>query len=600
MFYFPQKEKNIENSFKPISIEDLDKIIFQMKNCVCQINKNNKIYTGFFCKIPFPDNFNLLPILITTNKLLDENNLDNNINIEIKLNNNKNIKQIELNDKRKIIKIEKLGLALIQIDKNDNIENFLELDINNDNLRKGNKSIYSLQYSNENNINVSYGLSLGISKNKIYHNCLINEKNLIAPIISLDNFKLIGINYKIAQNYALKINKGILINEIVNEFNEIKKDNIKLNISSTNIINDNNKLNQITIRYNFFSDQVKIRIFGEKFVQNNFRNCKIILNRKERDLCEFLEFKEIFSDPKRKIFQIKLKETNTITDMSYMFHCSTNLFSLPDLSNWDTKNVTNMSYMFCGCFNYDSSSLKGKITQLPKLLNWNVSNVTNMSYMFSNCSKLLSLPDISKWNTANVIDLNNIFSGCSMLRSLPDISGWNTSKVTNLSYIFNNCTNLESLPDISKWETNKVTNMSHIFYNCSNLKNLPDISKWDISNVTDISYLFYECKSLNSLPDISNWNTKSVINMSHVFYNCSNIKFMPDISKWDTINVLDMSYMFCYCYYLKIPDIGKWNIINVEYMSNMLTGCQSRPNISNWDTSNVADINELPQQQNYY
>ena len=35
--------------------------------------------------------------------------------------------------------------------------------------------------------------------------------------------------------------------------------------------------------------------------------------------------------------------------MNHMFSYCKSLKSLPDISNWDTKNVNNMSYMFDGC-----------------------------------------------------------------------------------------------------------------------------------------------------------------------------------------------------------------------------------------------------------
>jgi len=60
------KEKYIENSVNPVSIEGLEKILFQMKNCICKIYKNDGTKgTGFFCRIPFPDESNLLHVLFT-------------------------------------------------------------------------------------------------------------------------------------------------------------------------------------------------------------------------------------------------------------------------------------------------------------------------------------------------------------------------------------------------------------------------------------------------------------------------------------------------------------------------------------------------------
>ena len=52
--------------------------------------------------------------------------------------------------------------------------------------------------------------------------------------------------------------------------------------------------------------------------------------------------------------------------------------------------------------------------------------ITNMSYMFHECRRLESLPDISEWNFKNVIDIGYMFDSCMSLQSLPDISKWNT------------------------------------------------------------------------------------------------------------------------------------------------------------------------------
>ena len=55
----------IEDYPKSISLEGTEIIIEQMKKKVCKINIGNKKGIGFFCKIPFPDINNLLPVLIT-------------------------------------------------------------------------------------------------------------------------------------------------------------------------------------------------------------------------------------------------------------------------------------------------------------------------------------------------------------------------------------------------------------------------------------------------------------------------------------------------------------------------------------------------------
>ena len=46
--------------------------------------------------------------------------------------------------------------------------------------------------------------------------------------------------------------------------------------------------------------------------------------------------------------------------------------------------------------------------------------------MFEGCRKLKSLPDISNWNIKNVVDKRYMFYGCNSLISIPDISKWDT------------------------------------------------------------------------------------------------------------------------------------------------------------------------------
>ena len=50
-------------------------------------------------------------------------------------------------------------------------------------------------------------------------------------------------------------------------------------------------LNEIHIKYAIKKEN-KIRIFGEKFVYNNYNNCKIILNGKVNDLVSHLDIKK--------------------------------------------------------------------------------------------------------------------------------------------------------------------------------------------------------------------------------------------------------------------------------------------------------------------
>ena len=185
------------------------------------------------------------------------------------------------------------------------------------------------------------------------------------------------------------------------------------------------KMNEITIIYKNIEKGNKIRIFGEKFVENNKNKCKIKYKDEIFDLKEFLDIQK-----DEDIFEIKLIGINNVTNMSYMFNECFSLVSLPDISRWNTNKVTDMSFMFTLC-----ESLK----ILDDISEWNTNNVTNMSYMFYDCYSLESLPDISKWNTSKVTDMSSMFTLCESLKILPDISKWNINNVSDMKDIFSEC-----------------------------------------------------------------------------------------------------------------------------------------------------------------
>ena len=283
----------------------------------------------------------------------------------------------------------------------------------------------------------------------------------------LKNIKEIRNNIKLDDD----INNIINENNIINKFNKIMDLYYKMNnIENTNI---NEDLNEIIIKYNINKNDEKIKIFGEKFVENNKDKCNIIYKEKKYELSEYFDIQ----DNNDKTLEIKLIVIKNITDMEQMFHKCSSLSPLTNLSKLNTSKVTNMSALF------------------------------NM------CESLTSLPDISKWNTSNVNDMGFMFAGCDSLTSLPDISEWDTSNVNNMESMFYSCRSLISLPDISKWDTSNVNNMESMFEGCKSLTSLPDILKWDTSNVTNIGSIFEGCNSLTSLPDISRWNTSKATNI---------------------------------------------------------------------------------------
>ena len=120
------KENYIRKSIEPISLKQTEKILEQMKSkSICRINNKG---TGFFVKIPYKSK--LLPVLITSNKVINIDDILKMKTISIYINNDKNIELLKLDRNRKIYTNEKLDITIIEIKENeDSLNNkFLELD----------------------------------------------------------------------------------------------------------------------------------------------------------------------------------------------------------------------------------------------------------------------------------------------------------------------------------------------------------------------------------------------------------------------------------------------------------------------------------------
>ena len=227
-----KQEKLIEDQPRPVSIEGTRKILFQMENSTCIIYpEDDNIGTGFFCKIPFHNN--CLPVLITNNHILDENDIKNNKIIKLSINGK--VKEIKIdNSRKKYTNPDKnIDITIIEIKPNEDgigKNNFLELDEKNINKDKKNievenkmKSIYILHYP-RGKLKVSYGLIKNIIDNKsIYHYCNTDEGSSGSPILSLKTFKVIGIHC--GSNNNNKIKYGTFIKYALDLFGQFNNNN---------------------------------------------------------------------------------------------------------------------------------------------------------------------------------------------------------------------------------------------------------------------------------------------------------------------------------------------------------------------------------------
>ena len=95
------EEGNIKGSIETISIEKAEKIVVQMKKCVCKI-KGSKTGTGFFCQIKYQGE--KIPVLMTNYHIIDDNYIENKKQINVYI--NETLKIININKKVKYIQVQ--------------------------------------------------------------------------------------------------------------------------------------------------------------------------------------------------------------------------------------------------------------------------------------------------------------------------------------------------------------------------------------------------------------------------------------------------------------------------------------------------------------
>jgi len=104
-----------------------------------------------------------------------------------------------------------------------------------------------------------------------------------------------------------------------------------------------NVRNEISLVYIINKNKSKIRLFGEKFVKNNYGNYYLIIENKIINLCENYEYD---TTKEGKNFNITLCEKYIMADLSYMFCDCKELLSIPIINELNTSEVKYMRYMF--------------------------------------------------------------------------------------------------------------------------------------------------------------------------------------------------------------------------------------------------------------
>ena len=270
-----------------LNINEEKRIFEQMNKSICKIIGNQG--SGFICMIPYPNKFNLLPVLITCNQVLEDKDVVLGKKIKLIFENEE--KLIEIDDNRKVYKSIKneYNTTIIEIKNTDGFDfkNFLQVeeDIFNDNLNEKykNKKIYIIHYPKDKNAEYSVNSIKNISDNKINHSCSIDEGSLGSPILCLDTFKVIGIHQGSKNN---DYNYGTVIKYPIEGF--IKEYSINNEILLKLFVWDKDENKEI-----YFLDNGSFMEEDEKephinLTELNENNTKIYINNIEHKYCKFL------------------------------------------------------------------------------------------------------------------------------------------------------------------------------------------------------------------------------------------------------------------------------------------------------------------------
>ena len=209
--------------------------------------------------------------MISNNHIINDQILKNE-NISVEIHNEK--KTIYLND-RKIYTNREYDITIIEINpEKDCIYNFLELEISiliekDLELKYKDISVYIIQIGENDNF-VSYGILRDINQNEghIRHSCSTINGSGGAPIINLNNLKIIGIHKGTSKNYNYNI--GTFLKYPINEFINKYKDYLESIIESPNTFPLGSKENKISdeetniINFSKINNDLEIALNKEK------------------------------------------------------------------------------------------------------------------------------------------------------------------------------------------------------------------------------------------------------------------------------------------------------------------------------------------------
>ena len=184
------------------------------KLATCKIITENNNGTGFFCIIPIKNE--KIKMLFTNNHILNNESIQ--IGKIIKCAYKKKLKIIEITEERFCQTNAELDYTCIQIFNDDKIEDFYEIEIeNNKNPNYLNEDICIMQYPEGGPLTLKAGHLKKIDKAKIQHSVTTSKGSSGSPIILLlRDYKIIGIH----RGFDNTLNFGTSMKYIIEDINK--------------------------------------------------------------------------------------------------------------------------------------------------------------------------------------------------------------------------------------------------------------------------------------------------------------------------------------------------------------------------------------------
>ena len=210
-----------------ISMEVI-KNLLEKSNIVSKIKINNLTGSGFLCKIPFRDEKNIIPMLVTCNHILKKEDITQGKEFSFTLDNDKKDVKLLIDESRKSYSNEEYDITMLEIRKSDGLdfETFLEIEENifskDSNEIIKNEHVFLLSYPNGKQLQFSSGIIKNIEANgyRIHHLCNSYQGCAGGPILNKNN-KVIAIHVGYYKNKNYNI--GTFLKKPIEDFSKQKK-----------------------------------------------------------------------------------------------------------------------------------------------------------------------------------------------------------------------------------------------------------------------------------------------------------------------------------------------------------------------------------------